>query len=40
MITVKNGITKQFHSRLLRHRDQEVTFKVAIEGYYGEYKTD
>ncbi|GAV50161.1 hypothetical protein ZYGR_0U00170 [Zygosaccharomyces rouxii] len=39
LIRVKNGITKQMYRRILKHPEQEITTRVAIEGYYGEYKT-
>ncbi|GAV55066.1 hypothetical protein ZYGR_0AS03890 [Zygosaccharomyces rouxii] len=39
LIRVKSGVTKQVYNHLLKHPEQEVTTRVAIEGYYGEYKT-
>ncbi|GCE98850.1 hypothetical protein ZYGM_000448 [Zygosaccharomyces mellis] len=39
LIRVKDGITKQLSNRLLKQPEQDVTTRIAIEGYYGEYKT-
>ncbi|CDF90675.1 ZYBA0S08-00298g1_1 [Zygosaccharomyces bailii CLIB 213] len=38
LIRVKNGITKKVYSRLLNNPDQMCYTRVAIEGFYGEYK--
>lgn len=39
LIRVKDGITKQLSNRLLKQPEQDLTTRIAIEGYYGEYKT-
>ncbi|CCE90452.1 ferric reductase family protein TDEL_0B03230 [Torulaspora delbrueckii] len=38
LIRIKNGVTRRLYSRLLNEPDNSCQIKVAIEGFYGEYK--
>lgn len=38
LVKVKNGVTKNLYHRLLKEPNQSCELKVAVEGFYGEYK--
>lgn len=38
LIKIKNGVTRRLYSRLLNEPGNSCQIKVAIEGFYGEYK--
>lgn len=38
LIKIKKGVTKRLHDKLLQEPSHTLQIKVAVEGFYGEYK--